>query len=152
MKHFFITVYTIIILTGCGSDKPECSETQPYEIVPSEGIGPYVLGMTEEELISILCDGYVKKEEKALFSSKATTYYFLKNMSFICRKGRLQEINVWGSFKGSFEDIDVNYDKEYLEKYGDVIVHDGEYRILDVPNIAFGKENSDEGKYIKIYR
>ncbi len=73
-------------------------------------------------------------------------------MSFIFRHDKLQEINVWGSFKGSFEDIDVDYDKELLEMYGNVVEHDGEYRILDVPNIAFGKENSDEGKFIKIYQ
>jgi hypothetical protein len=64
-------------------------------------------------------------------------------MSFIFRSNRLKEINVWGSFKGSFEDIDVDYSKELLENYGEVIEYKNEYRILDIPHITFGKETSD---------
>ncbi|MFT3902951.1 MAG: hypothetical protein QM727_07240 [Niabella sp.] len=107
--------------------------------------------MTEEELIDILCPEFTKKEAKTCFFDKKTTYYFLENMSFAFRNDRLKEIYVWGTFKGSFEDIDLDYDKEFLETYGEVIEYKGEYKILDVPHISFGKEDSDEGKFIKIY-
>ena len=152
MNRLGILIFTIIILSACGSDKSKCSETRALDIKPSEGIGPYKLGMSEEELISILCAGFIKKEEESWISGKKTTYYFLENMSFIFRHDKLQEINVWGSFTGSFEDIDVDYDRELLETYGDVVEYKGAYRILDEPHIEFGKEDSDEGNYIKIFR
>jgi len=151
MKHIFIFIITTFFLTSCGSSEHRCSETRELSINPSKGIGPYHLGMTEEELVDILCPEFTKKEEKAWFSKKKTTYYFLKNMSFIFRNDRLKEINVWGTFEGSFDDIDLDYDKEFLETYGEVIEYKGEYKILDVPHISFGKEDSDEGKFIKIY-
>ena len=64
----------------------------------------------------------------------------------------MKKINVWGKFKGSFEEIGVDYDKKLLESYGEVIEYKGEYRILDIPHISFGMGNSDEGKFIKIYK
>lgn len=152
MRHFSLFITLFFFIASCSSSKPGCAETRELSINPEEGIGPYYLGMAEQDLVDILCPGYIKTEEKAWFSDKKTTYYFLENMSFVFRNDRLNEINVWGSFKGNFDDIGVDYDKELLEIYGEVIEHNGEYRILDVPHISFGKENSDEGKFIRIYK
>jgi hypothetical protein len=151
MKYFLMIYVIPLFLISCGSSKSECSELRELSINPTEGIGPYQLGMSEADLVSVLCPEFTKKVSKALFYDKKTTYYFIKNMSFIFRNDRLKEISVWGTFKGSYEDIDLDYDKETLEAYGDVVEYKGEYRILDIPHISFGMENSDEGKFIKIY-
>lgn len=152
MKYFLIIYVIPLLLISCGSSKSECSETRALSINPSEGIGPYQLGMSEADLISVLCPEFTKKVSKALFSDKETTYYFIENMSFLFRNNRLNEIAVWGTFTGSLDDIDVDYNKETLEEYGEVIEYKGEYRILDIPHVSFGIENSDEGKFIKIFK
>lgn len=147
-----ITILSLFIFVGCSFDKSLCSEKRILDIIPSEGIGPYQLGMTEDELINILCSEYDKQQSSAWFSNRKTTFYFIENMSFIFRDNNLKEIRVYGSFRGNFSDIDLEFNKDQLENYGDVIEHEGEYRILDIPNIAFGIEGEDEKKYIRIYQ
>jgi hypothetical protein len=153
MKRLLFFVFLILCFSciSCQAEKPTCKETRPLNIVPGVSIGEFQLGITEKEVVGILCSGYTRKSEKAIIGTKETLYYFIKNMSFIIRNGKLQEINVWGDFKGSFEEIDVDYDKNLLETFGDVVIHKGEYRVLNLPGIAFGLEDSDTGKYIRVF-
>ena len=148
--HFLLLTWVMLILS-CSNKENLCEETNELSIEPGVGIGLYKLGMTESELTEILCKNFSKKFEKALIGNNETTYYFIKNMSFIFHKNYLSEINVWGSFKGTFEDLDIDYDKESLESYGEVVEHKDEYRLLDVPGISFGLESGENGKYIKIF-
>lgn len=148
-KLFILFISSLIF--SCSEDKL-CYEERELEIIPQQGVGPYYIGMTENKLKEILCKNHKYKESKAWFSDKTKKYYFIENMSFILKNNKVFEINVWGKFYGSYKDIDTNYDRELLEYYGEVIKHKGEYRILEIPGIAFGFENSDEGKYIRIFR
>ena len=135
----------LISYSSCDRNNKLCEETRMLSIIPGERIGDYELGMNEEQIKDLLCSGFEKKSEEGLLNKRRTTYYFIENMSFVFRNNILLEINVWGTFKGSFKEIDLNYDKPLLEEFGDVIVHKGEYRILDIPGISFGKEDSEEG-------
>jgi len=108
MIRLFVIAIVISMIVGCNTVEDRFPETRELTINPEKGIGPYYLGMTEEQLIVILCPNYTKKEDNAWFSDKKTTYYFLDNMSFKFTKNRLKQITVWGTFKGSYEDIDVN--------------------------------------------
>lgn len=152
MKYSILSLTVAIFLFACDPPVKKCTETRDLPIIPTVCIGPYKLGISEQELISILCPEFDKKISKALFNDNVTTYYFIENMSFVFRHNRLQEIYVWGSFSGTYDNvIDVDYSRDILEEYGEVIEHNGEYRILDVPKIAFGLENHEGGKYIRIF-
>ena len=153
MKTIFLFIFiaSVILIVGCDKKVNLCEETNELSIEPGIGVGLYKLGMTENQVTDRLCKNYSKKTEKALIGNDETTYYFIKNMSFIFRKNHLEEINVWGNFKGAFEDLGVDYEREDIETYGEVIQHNGEYRILDIPGISFGLESGDNGKYIKIF-
>lgn len=158
-KHKHLKVRSILtsilissfLIVGCSSKETQCEETNELTIEPGHAIGPYNIGMRESELLDVLCNDFAKDQESALIGDNETTYYFIQNMSFIVRNKRVVEVNVWGTFKGTYEDLGVDYDKESLEEYGEVIKHKGEYRILDIPGIAFGFEDGDAGKYIKIF-
>lgn len=149
---FLFSLMLIFSLSCESSKKPTCREERSLDIFPSEGIGPYLLGMPEDELLGILCKGYVEHVFTPRTTKIKETTYIIDNMSFKCTNSRLEEITVWGSFSGTYLDIDTDYDKELLEIYGDVIEHEDEYRILDHSNVAFGLEDSDTGPYIRIYR
>src|SRR5660398_44364 len=126
MKKIFI--YSLLLFTlSCSVSKKECSEENAYEVVPGVGIGPYKLGMSESELLSVLCPQFTKKTNDSWFGKGDKTYYFIENMTFTIEKGRLKEIVAWGSFKGKFRGIDLDYEKEDLEQLGEVIKHNGEY-------------------------
>jgi hypothetical protein len=140
-----------LLVVGCSNDGPPCEETNDLAIKPGFSIGPYSLGMTETELLEVLCDEHKKVKESSIWSDNIKTLYFIQNMSFIIKNKRLRELNVWGTFKGSYDDLGVDYDRESLEAYGEVIKYKGEYRILDIPGISFGFEDGDVGKYIKIF-
>lgn len=150
LRPFLITLLIVQLFCSCGNDKL-CYEERELEIIPKIGVGPYHLGMTEDKLKNMLCENHMYQESKPWFSDEIRKFYFLENMSFILKNERVVEINVWGRFNGTFDEIDTDYDKEFLEYYGEVIEHDGEYRILDIPGIAFGLEDGDEGKYIRVF-
>jgi hypothetical protein len=60
----------ILIIVGCNLSDNRCSENRKLTIDPSTGIGPYYLGMTEEELVNVLCPEFTKKQETSWFSVK----------------------------------------------------------------------------------
>ncbi len=148
MRNILIVLILFSFLS-CNNENL-CHETNDYEIIPGKQIGPYLLGMKADKLESLLCKPF-KKVNRGLFTKNEYLYY-IDNMSFIVKNGRVIEINVWGSFKGAFEEINVDYDRELLEYFGEIVKHKGEYRILDIPGIAFGIEGRDEGKYIRVFK
>ena len=151
MKNYIsVVIFFVFILSSC-STKELCSEHNNYEIVPSIGVGPYKLAMKESAFLKLVCKGYNKDEHKSWFSDDITTFYFIENMTFIFKNARLRKIVVWGTFRGMYEDIDVDYNLDELEQYGEIIKHKGEYRILEVPGISFGDENDEEGKGISVF-
>lgn len=148
-----LVVCVLLIFNSCSNNDNLCSEIRPFKIMPAKGVGFYRIGMTEDRLVKILCRNHKFKESKPWFSDKTKKYYFIKNMSFVLENDRVSEIVVWGSFKGSFDDIDLDYDKEFLQLYyGELTKYEGEYRLLKYYGIAFGLENSSEGKYIRIFK
>jgi|GEM_PF-195314 len=151
MKQTTLIILLFSLFTSCSSDHKLCYERRELEIIPKEGVGPYKIGMTEAKLKQNLCKNHKFKESKAWFSRNSKKYYFIENMSFVLENNRVSQIHVWGKFNGTYEDIGTDYDREFLEYYGEVIKHKGEYRILEVPGIAFGIEGSEQGEYIKIF-
>lgn len=147
-----LTLFTIsILLLGCFGNDKLCYERRELKITPQIGVGEFKIGMTENSLKSKICNNHKVTTSKPLFSDKEITLYFIENMSFVLENSRVIEINVWGNFIGTYEEIDTDYDIELLEYYGEVIKHEGQYRILDIPGIAFGFEDGDEGKYIRVF-
>src|SRR5688572_2863531 len=87
-----VVLIFVITIQSCGGDKTICSEKEELSILPGKVVGDFMLGMKEEHL-GLLCNGYERKVSNGFFSKHSTTYYFLNNMSFTVRLGRLEEIN-----------------------------------------------------------
>lgn len=151
MKKLFIThLFLLTICASCTSDKKLCSEENPLAISANVGIGKYTLGMSEDSLVNLLCDPY---DKKSLDSNKNGNLYIIANMSFLIKDRHLQEIYVWGSFKGAYEGVDVNYEIAEIEKLGEIVSVESEYRLVNTPGIGFGNlKDADEGKFIRVYK
>jgi hypothetical protein len=150
IMKFTLSLIVILIFLSC-SKKPQCEEMNEYPIVPGVGVGPYKIGMSEKSLTDLICKPFNKLEKNAWFSDDVTTYYFIKNMTFVLKNHRVKEVVVWGSYSGMYDELNVDYTYEELESYGEVITHNGEYRILEIPGISFGIEDSEEGKGISVF-
>lgn len=62
-----IIISLLVAVIGCSNDSPRCEETNDLAIEPGFSIGPYGLGMTETELLKVLCDEHKKVEESSSF-------------------------------------------------------------------------------------
>jgi len=151
MKRFIFYILLLCSLS-CSVSKKECSEEHAYEVIPGIGIGPYKLDMSESDLLNILCPQFTKRKNDSWFGKGDETYYFIENMTFTIKQNKLKEIVAWGSFKGHFRGIDLDYSKEDLEQLGEVIRYKNEYKIIDLQYISFGVPETDEGSGFTIYK
>lgn len=118
-------------------------------IIPGKRIGVFALGMTTDDILSIILDDYSLEKR-----GNGIVVYHLQNANLFIKEGVLFQIGVSMGFQGRFDNkVMIGTSLHLLiEQYPDLYEEYDNYLIASTPGIAFELEEEDNNEYQEISR